>query len=131
VPQLLRDDLQDTIQVFHHVAIPESNYPIPMICDVRASGVIRLAHHRALPAIDFDGQPGSRTSEIHNVSANGVLSAEPKRHPHLTPTLSAPRGGEEELERFREFQSRQVPALAMMVENSLVASAADMPGVLQ
>jgi hypothetical protein len=32
-----------------------------------------------LPTIDLDGQPRSRTSEIDNMPANGVLSAKPIR----------------------------------------------------
>ena len=53
--QLLLDDLHDACQVFNHIAIPESDYPISVAGNLLRSDFIFFPVDCMLTAIELDG----------------------------------------------------------------------------
>jgi len=75
--------LQHALDIFHHIPIPEPDYPIAVSLDLAASIVIIVGNNHVLSAVELDYQLRGRTGEIHDVSADWVLPAIPLRKTKL------------------------------------------------
>src|SRR5262249_18064780 len=105
------------------------------IYDIFANGVLSAKPLRSFQLAKCSPQPLLRFGHISRQTTRDYCSLPDhrccrNRCPHLT-RPSPPPGAERENSKALRAHSPQLPALAMMVENSFVASAADMPGVLQ
>jgi len=75
---------QHTANIFHHIPIPEPDYPIASPGDFPAPKFIRTRRVRVSSAIEFNHELRRRTGEVDDVSTDRVLPAKPVRKPEFT-----------------------------------------------
>ena len=75
VGQCFRNRLQHPRMIAEHIMIPEPEYLIPALHEDGCPFLIGSDPTSMVATIQFDHQPVGWTAEIHNVGADGVLSA--------------------------------------------------------
>ena len=76
---LAADRFEDARKIFHHLAIPKSNHPIPVSGNFHTSCVVLRPLQRMLPTIQLERQFRCGEREIHNKHPNRVLTPNPNR----------------------------------------------------
>jgi len=67
---------QHAPNVFHYIPIPKSDHAVASPGDFPAAALVGAGLKRVLSTIELNDQLRRRTGEIHNVSANRMLTAE-------------------------------------------------------
>jgi hypothetical protein len=72
----MTDGFQYSLEVLQHVAVPEPNDAVAVVCDLRGTPVVGLRPLGVLATIEFDHQFARGTGEVGYTAADRVLPAE-------------------------------------------------------
>ena len=75
--------LQYALDIFHHIPVPEPDYPIASPGDFPAPNFICTRRIRVLPTIKLDHQLCRRTREVDDICADWVLPTKPVSQPRF------------------------------------------------
>jgi len=81
--QFAADRLQNALNVFHHLSIPEPDYPIAVTRELGVSTLITLSKSHVLSAIELDYQLRRRTRKVSDMFADRMLTAKSIWKPEL------------------------------------------------
>jgi hypothetical protein len=90
VDQHLPNPRQHHFQFLDHLGIPETQNAKSIIPQYSGSGFVLLFIHIVLPAVQFDDETTLKTTEIHNIPFDGLLTSE-SESPEAARTQMSPK----------------------------------------